>query len=68
MSNLNPLKYCFFGKHSRPRATFRTVPGVENTRPICADCYDKLRASREQGRSGDSAQPKPVRPASRIHR
>ena len=32
MSNLNPLKYCFRGKHSKPRATFRMFPGVENTR------------------------------------
>ena len=48
MGNLNPLKYCFYGKHSKPRATFRMFPGVENTREMCADCYEKLRASRDE--------------------
>ena len=48
MGNLNPLKYCFRGKHAKPRATFRMFPGAENTREMCADCYEKLRASREQ--------------------
>ena len=48
MGNLNPLKYCFYGKHSKPRATFRMLPGVENTREMCGDCYETLRASREQ--------------------
>ena len=54
MGNLNPLKYCFYGKHSKPRATFRMFPGVENTREMCADCYEKVRARREQGKSKDS--------------
>lgn len=48
MSNLNPLKYCFRGKHSKPRATFRMFPGVENTREVCAECYEKIRARTEQ--------------------
>ena len=51
MGNLNPLKYCFYGKHSKPRATFRMFPGVENTREMCADCYEKLRVTRERRKS-----------------
>ena len=27
MSNSSPLKYCFHGQHSRPRDSFRTLPG-----------------------------------------
>ena len=38
MSNLNPLKYCYHGQHSRPRATFRTLPGGERKREVCAEC------------------------------
>ena len=50
MGNLNPLKYCFRGKHSKPRATFRILPGAENTREMCADCYEKLRAAMERNK------------------
>ena len=46
--NLNPLKYCFHGQHSRPRATFRTLPGVRNKREVCAECYEKIMADRRQ--------------------
>jgi len=46
--NLNPLKYCFHGQHSRPRATFRTLPGVRNKRAVCAECYEKIMADRKQ--------------------
>ena len=46
--NLNPLKYCFHGQHSRPRATFRTLPGVRNKRAVCAECYEKIIADRKQ--------------------
>src|SRR5512134_2029238 len=42
MVNLNPLKYCFHGQHSRPRATFRTLPGVKNKREVCAECFEKI--------------------------
>jgi hypothetical protein len=49
MPNLNPLKYCFHGQHSRPRATFRTLPGTGKTRrAVCAECYDKIMADRRQ--------------------
>ena len=48
MGNLNPLKYCFHGQHSRPRATFRTLPGVRNKRAVCAECYEKIIADRKQ--------------------
>jgi len=30
-------------------------PGVENTREMCADCYEKIRASKEQRRRKQSA-------------
>lgn len=46
MGNLNPLKYCFHGQHSRPRAGFRTLPGVKRTREVCAECYEKIMADR----------------------
>jgi hypothetical protein len=48
MSNLNPLKYCFHGQHSSPRSKFRTLPGVKQTREVCATCYDKIMAERKQ--------------------
>ena len=54
MGNLNPLKYCFYGKHSKPRATFRMLPGAENTRAMCADCYEKLRAAKERSKSKET--------------
>jgi hypothetical protein len=46
MANLNPLKYCFHGQHSRPRATFRTLPGIKHKREVCAQCYEKIMAER----------------------
>jgi hypothetical protein len=48
MANLNPLKYCFHGQHSRPRATFRTLPGVKNKREVCAECFEKIMTDRKQ--------------------
>ena len=47
LTNLNPLKYCFHGQHSRPRATFRTLPG-KTKRQVCAECYEKIKADRKQ--------------------
>jgi hypothetical protein len=46
MANLNPLKYCFHGQHSRPRATFRTLPGIKHKREVCAQCYEKIMTER----------------------
>jgi len=51
MGNLNPLKYCFHGQHSRPRATFRTLPGKKKSREVCAECYEKIMADRKQKKS-----------------
>ena len=48
MPNLNPQKYCFHGQHSRPRAGFRTLPGVKQTRQVCAECYEKIMADRKR--------------------
>jgi hypothetical protein len=48
MTNHNPLKYCFHGQHSRPRATFRKLPGVNKTREVCAECYEKIMADRKR--------------------
>ena len=48
MSNLNPLKYCFHGQHSKPRATFRALPGVKTSRAVCAECFDKIMADRKK--------------------
>ena len=48
MSNLNPLKYCFHGQHSKPRVSFRTLPGVKQTRQVCSSCYEKIMADRKQ--------------------
>jgi hypothetical protein len=57
MTNLNPLKYCFHGQHSRPRATFRTLPGVRNKRAVCAECYEKIMADRRQKKRAGVLQP-----------
>jgi hypothetical protein len=48
MANLSPLKYCFHGQHSMPRATFRILPGVANSRAVCAECYDKIMLGRKK--------------------
>ena len=48
MANLNPLRYCFHGQHSRPRATFRVVPGAKNRREVCAECFEKITLDRKQ--------------------
>ena len=48
MANLSPLKYCFHGQHSKPRATFRPLPGVKVRREVCAECYEKIMADRRQ--------------------
>ena len=50
MANLDPLKYCFHGQHSRPRRGFRTLPGAKNNRQVCAECYDKIMAARQRKR------------------
>lgn len=55
MTNLNPLKYCFHGQHSRPRATFRTLPGVRNKRAVCAECYEKIMADRRAKKKAQQA-------------
>ena len=55
MVNLNPLKYCFHGQHSRPRATFRTLPGVRNKRAVCAECYEKIMADRRAKKKAQQA-------------
>ena len=47
MSNLNPLKYCFHCKHSKARATFRTLPGGKIRREVCAECYEKIMVGRK---------------------
>ena len=44
MANLNPQKYCFHGQHSKLRSAFRILPGVNQTRMVCAECYDKIMA------------------------
>jgi hypothetical protein len=48
MTNLSPLKYCFHGQHSQPRATFRVLPGSRNNRAVCAVCYDRIMLDRKQ--------------------
>ena len=48
MGNLNPQKYCFHGQHSKLRATFRTLPGMTQTRVVCAECYEKIMTDRKQ--------------------
>jgi len=47
MVNLDPLKYCFHGQHSKPRSTFRTLPGLKTRREVCAECYEKIMAGRQ---------------------
>jgi len=48
MPDLNPLKYCYHGQHSKPRDEFRTLPGAKNKRQVCAECYKKIMADREK--------------------
>jgi hypothetical protein len=48
MANLNPLKYCFRCRRSKPRATFRTLPGDPSRRQLCAECHQQLMATRSR--------------------
>jgi len=48
MGNLNPQKYCFHGQHSKLRANFRILPGVNETRVVCAECYEKIMTDRKE--------------------
>jgi len=48
MGNLNPQKYCFYGQHSKLRANFRILPGVNQTRVVCAECYEKIMTDRKE--------------------
>ena len=48
VTNLSPLKYCFHGQHSQPRATFRVLPGSKTNRAVCALCYDRIMLDRKQ--------------------
>lgn len=51
MTNLNPLKYCYHGQHAKPRAQFRSIPGGDPRRMVCAECYEKIMADRRMKRS-----------------
>ena len=55
MSNLNPLKFCFHGQHSKPRATFRALPGIKSSRQVCAECYEKIMADRKAKKKAEKA-------------
>jgi hypothetical protein len=48
MGNPEPLKFCSHGQHAKPRAEFRTLPGVAGKREVCADCYRKIMAVRKR--------------------
>jgi hypothetical protein len=50
MVNLNPLKYCFHGQHSKLRTQFRTLPGTKIKRQVCSECYEKIMADRKRKR------------------
>ncbi|MGA8049296.1 MAG: hypothetical protein WCA09_03855 [Burkholderiales bacterium] len=47
MPDTGPLKYCYHGQHSKPRSSFRTLPGLKNKRGVCAECYAKIMADRK---------------------
>jgi hypothetical protein len=48
MTNLDPLKFCYHGQHSKPRAGFRVLPGGTRRREVCAECYEKIMADRKK--------------------
>lgn len=48
MANLDPLKFCYHGQHSKPRAGFRVLPGGTRRREVCAECYEKIMADRKK--------------------
>jgi hypothetical protein len=52
VANLNPLKFCFHGQHSMPRAGFRILPGAKNRRAVCAQCFDKIMMERKLRQAG----------------
>lgn len=56
MANLDPLKFCFHGQHSKPRATFRILPGPNGKRAVCAECYEKIMADRAQKKKREAVQ------------
>jgi len=54
MANLNPLKYCFQCRRSKPRMSFRPMPGPGSIRRLCAECYAVIGAAPVPATSGDS--------------
>ena len=42
------LKYCYHGQHSKPKESFKVLPGLKNKRAVCADCYEKILADRRK--------------------
>jgi len=56
MVNLDPLRYCFHGQHSKPRATFRILPGPKSNRAVCAECYAKIMTDLAQKKKNEGVQ------------
>jgi hypothetical protein len=56
VTNLDPLKYCFQGQHSKPRTTFRILPGPKENRAVCAECYEKIMADRAKKKKSEAVQ------------
>jgi len=44
----SPLRYCYHGQHSKPRDSFKFLPGLKNKRAVCSDCYQKILADRKK--------------------
>ncbi|HSN39415.1 MAG TPA: hypothetical protein VLT92_04415 [Burkholderiales bacterium] len=47
MTTSEPLKYCYHGQHSRPKAGFRRLPGLTK-REVCEQCYKTIIADRKK--------------------
>ncbi len=42
------MKFCYHGQHTKPRAQFRSLPGRDRTRLVCAECFEKIMADRKK--------------------
>jgi hypothetical protein len=42
------MRFCLHGRHMKPRAEFRVLPGVRARREVCEECYQIILAARER--------------------
>jgi hypothetical protein len=42
------MRFCFHGRHIKPRSEFRSLPGVKPKREVCQSCYETVMRFRKE--------------------